>query len=194
MPLANPPRSASTNQPCPSNQPKTSGVVHPNRSPPEVNGIVNRPMLPELPGDEVTEPPGTPVNSSLAMNRATPGARMLMAKPATMWFTPNVVVATLISRPASTPPTMPPTTAIHGPYSQPHQPAKIVPMIIMPSRPMFTVPLRSANRPARPASAMGAAVRSATPNVPLEVRSSLSLSTRPSDIETTPIIAKIIIR
>ena len=130
----------------------------------------------------VTEPPCAPTNNSLAMNRATPGAIRLMATPATMWLTPNVVVATLITRPPSMPPMMPPSRAIHGPYSQPHQPAKIVPITIMPSRPMLIVPLRSATRPDRPASPIGAAVRSATPIVPLDVRSSLSAQSRAIDI------------
>ena len=117
------------------------------------------------------------------MKRATPGAMMLMAKPETMWLTPNVTVARACSRPPRMPPMTPPTIAIHGPHSQPHQPAKTVPMIIMPSRPMFTVPLRSAKRPARPARAIGAAVRTITPNVPGDVRLLLSLMTR--DAETT---------
>ena len=135
---------------------------------------MNSPILPELPGDVVIAPPWVPTNSSPAMNLATPGAIRLIATPATMWFTPKVVVATLITSPPSMPPISPPRRAAHGPYSQPHQPAKIVPSTIMPSRPMLIVPLRSATRPDRPARPMGAAVRSATPKVPLDVRSGVS--------------------
>ena len=72
------------------------------------------------------------------------------------------------------PPMIPPSSANHGPYSQPHHPAKIVPRTIMPSRPMLIVPLRSATRPDKPARPIGAAVRNATPNVPLDVRSAVS--------------------
>ncbi len=107
-------------------------------------------MLPELPGDEVTEPPWTSTNSSLAMKRAMPGASRLMATPATMWLTPNVVVARLDSNPKSMPPTIPPRSAIHGPNSHPHQPAKMVPITIIPSMPMLTVPLRSATSASQP--------------------------------------------
>src|SRR6056297_2450991 len=188
IPFRKPAASAIMNQPESSSQPKMARVVHPNSSPPDRNGIVNDPMLPELPGDEVTDPPWVSTNSSLAMNLATPGAIRLMATPATMWLTPKVVVATLISRPPSMPPMMPPSRAIHGPNSHPHQPAKIVPITIMPSRPMLMVPLRSAMRPARPASAIGAAVRSATPKVPLEVRSPLSAMMRAVDMTATPTI------
>src|SRR6056297_1513917 len=83
IPFRKPETSAIMNQPASSNHPKTSGVCHPNRSPPDSNGIVNDPMLPELPGDEVTDPPCVSTNSSLAMNLATPGAIRLMATPAT---------------------------------------------------------------------------------------------------------------
>ena len=143
-PFSRPATSDTRNHCFSSSQPSGSGVVQPNRSPPEVSGIVNRPMSPSLPGEFVTEPPGSLLNSSLAMKRASPGARMLIAKPLTMWLTPKVTVAMAWSSPPSMPPIRPPTSAIHGPKYQPHQPAKIVPMIIMPSRPMFTVPLRSA--------------------------------------------------
>src|SRR6188472_3789598 len=144
MPFRTPARSATRNQPWSSIQPRMSGDFQPKRSPPDRNGTVNAPMLPELPGDVVIAPPCVSTNNSPAMNRAAPGAIRLIATPATMWFTPNVVVA------------------------------KIVPRTIMPSRPMLIVPLRSATRPDKPARPIGAAVRSATPNVPLEVRSSVS--------------------
>ena len=105
---------------------------------------MNSPMSPVTPGELVSEPPCSPTNSVVDMNRAMPGARMLMAKPATMWLTPNVVVTRASSSPPNSPPTAPPSSAPHGPYSQPHQPPNTVPRIIIPSRPMFTVPLRSA--------------------------------------------------
>ena len=38
-------------------QPNTSGDFQPNRSPPDRNGIVNRPMSPRFPGEFDTEPP-----------------------------------------------------------------------------------------------------------------------------------------
>ena len=152
---------------------------------------MNSPIGLDIPGELLIEPPSMPVpasstNSSPAMNRATPGEMMLMAKPATMWLTPNVAVASASKRPPRIPPMAPPTIAIHGPICQPHQPAKIVPMIIMPSRPMFTVPLRSAQRPASPAIAIGAAVRNITPNVPGDVRSLLSLMTRADETTIAP--------
>src|SRR4029079_7467881 len=167
-------RTATRNHPWSSIQPRMSGDLQPKRSPPDRNGTVNAPTLPELPGDVVIAPPWVSTNSSPAMNRAAPGAIRLIATPATMWFTPNVVVARLITSPPIMPPMIPPRSANHGPYSQPHHPAKIVPRTIMPSRPTLIVPLRSATRPDKPAKPIGAAVRSATPNVTLEVRSDVS--------------------
>ena len=180
------------NHPLSSSHPSGSGDRQPNRSPPDRIGSVKRPIGELMPGELLIDPPSMPApaaltNSRPAMNRATPGAMMLMAKPDTMWLTPNVAVARACSRPPRMPPMTPPRIAIHGPPCQPHQPAKIVPMIIMPSRPMFTVPLRSANRPPRPARAIGAAVRTITPNVPADVRFGLSAISRAAEMTSTTV-------
>ena len=147
--------------------------------------MVNSPILPDTPGELVSEPPCSPTNSTLAMNRATPGARMLTANPATMWLTPNVTVARPSSSPPSIPPTTPPSSPNQGPCCHANQPPNTVPAVIIPSRPMLTVPLRSDHSPARPAMAIGAATRIATANVPGEVTSSVLLINRAMATETT---------
>ncbi len=67
-------------------------------------------------GDWVGPPPGTPSKATLDRYLATPGARMLMATPETMWSTPKVTVATACSSPPSAPSTTPAATPAHGPY------------------------------------------------------------------------------
>ncbi len=62
----------------------------------------------------------------------------------------------------------------------------IVPMIIMPSRPMFTVPDRSAYRPPMPARAIGIASRKPSPMVPDDVSRSASAITRAVDMTASP--------
>lgn len=111
---------------------------------------------------------------------------MLMATPETMWSTPKVTVARACSSPPSAPPTTPASTAAHGPYCQPAQPAANVPSIIMPSRPMLTTPARSAHRPPSPASPMGTAALSAEENWLLLVRSLAPVSTRMREKRTSP--------
>ena len=140
-----------------SSQPRMSGVCQPNRSPPDRNGIVNLGGEFLLPGELVIDPPGSSANSSPAMNRATPGARMLIAKPLTMWLTPNVTVARACSRPKIKPPTNPPMRPIHQLKYHAHHPANSVPAAIIPSRPMLIVPLRSAYNPPMPHIAIGIA-------------------------------------
>ena len=159
--------------------------LSPKKVPPDSTGIVNSPMSPVTPGEFVNEPTLLVDEQDRRHEPGDAGARMLMAKPATMWLTPNVVVTTASSRPPKNPPTTPPSSAPHGPYSQPHQPPNTVPRIIIPSSPMFTVPLRSAYRPPSPHIAIGAAVRMATLIVPLDVRSSLSVIARVIDIAST---------
>ena len=116
-------------------------------------------------GRLVMVPSPWPTKISLDRNRVTPGARMLMATPDTMWSTPKVTVARAWSRPPSAPPRRRRRSAAHGPQCQPAQPANHVPRIIIPSRPMLTMPARSRQRPPRPASRIGAAAPTAAMNV-----------------------------
>src|SRR3954451_20792476 len=184
-PDTKPPTSETPNQRQDAMRLSGSGVFQARKRPPDRYGRVNSPILPDTPGELVSEPPCSPTNSTLAMNRATPGARMLMANPATMWLTPNVTVANPRRSPPSSPPSAPPRTPNQGPCCQANQPPNTVPAVIMPSSPMLTVPLRSDHRPARPAMAIGAATRIATPNVPGEVMSSVLLIHRAMATETT---------
>ena len=62
----------------------------------------------------------------------------------------------------------------------------MVPTIIIPSRPMFTIPARSDHSPPSPASAIGIAEVRVTRSVPEEVSSWAPLSTRTSESSTTP--------
>ena len=189
MPDSTADRSDTRNHPRSSTQPKRSGVDHPNRSPPDRNGRSSSPTESTL-GDWVMPPPGRLANTSRDRNRASAGARMLMATPEMMWSTPNPTVATAWSRPPAAPPAMPMAMPHHGPNSSAPQAPNQVPRIIIPSRPMLTTPARSAHMPPRPASRMGTARRSVASAVPAEIRSVVSgranswatdrASTRPS--------------
>ena len=78
----------------------------------------------------------------------------------------------------------------HEPHFQAPKPPSHEPTIIMPSMPMFTMPARSAHKPASPASRIGVATRNVDEMVPELVRSSVLVTTRtmertntkPSDI------------
>ena len=94
-------------------------------------------------------------NQSKLRNWVNPAPRMLMATPETMWSTPKPTVAMAWSRPPTAPPSMPMMTPCHGPNSMQPQAPKKVPRIIIPSRPMLTMPARSDQRPPSPARAMG---------------------------------------
>ena len=162
------------NQRFSSSQPSGSGVRQPKKSPPDRNGMVKCPMVPDIVGDLVIEPSPWPAKISLDRKRVIPGARMLMAKPDTTWSTPNVTVAMACSNPPKAPNTRPPTRAAYGPQCQPAQPAPHVPRIIIPSRPMLTTPARSLNSPPRAASPIGAAAPTAAAKVSPAVRSGAS--------------------
>ena len=66
-----------------------------------------------------------------------------MATPETMWSTPKPTVAMAWSSPPSAPPKMPKPRPAHGPHWMPPQAANHVPSVIIPSRPMLTMPARS---------------------------------------------------
>ncbi len=115
-PFTKPARSLRKNHCLSFNHPSGSGDLHPKRSPPEISGTVNRPIDCVMVGDCVIVPSFTPTKTSLDKKRVMPGARMLMAMPATIWFTPNVTVASPNSRPPRAPPIPPQTNAAHGPH------------------------------------------------------------------------------
>ena len=173
MPDSTAQRSDTRNQPRSSTQPKRSGVVQPNRSPPERNTTSTSPTESTL-GDWVMPPPGRWAKTSRDRKRARAGARMLMATPEMMWSTPKPTVATACSRPPAAPPAMPMTMPHQGPNSRAPQAPNQPPRIIIPSRPMLTTPARSAQMPPRPASRIGTARRSVASAVPAEMRSVVS--------------------
>ena len=93
-----------------------------------------------------------------------PIATRLITTPETIWSTRNVTVTSAWIDAKIAPASMPISRPMIGPHGRPqprpsgggsvkwcapHEPVT-VPMIIMPSRPMFTMPERSLNRPPRP--------------------------------------------
>ena len=124
------------------NHPSTSGVFHPKSLPPARSGQRKNPMWPFVCGELAMEPPW-PLKNFDERNRVRPGARMLIATPATTWSTPTTTVVRIISSAPTSPPSTPPSTPHHAPNFHPSRAAPHVPMIIMPSRAMFTMPARS---------------------------------------------------
>ncbi len=166
-------RSDTRNHPWSESQPKRSGVLHPNKSPPETNGRSPCPTE-STRGDWVMPPPERAAKTSPDRNRARAGARMLMATPEMMWSTPKPTVATAWSRPPAAPPAIPMARPHQGPNSSAPQAPNQVPRIIIPSRPIFTTPARSAQIPPRPANRIGMARRRVDSAVPAEIRSVVS--------------------
>ena len=92
--------------------------------------------------------------------RARPMATRLITTPDTIWSTRNVIVAIAWMLANNAPATSPTNRPISGPQGWPHPISVVkvtvphdpvtVPMIIMPSRPMFTMPERSLYRPPSP--------------------------------------------
>ena len=177
--------SAMKNQSFLSNHPSTSGVFHPNRSPPARKGKVNRPTVGTR-GDCVIEPPwflNFLSKTSDDMKRAKPGPRMLIATPEITWSTPNCTVATACSNPPIAPPSAPNTRPHHAPNCRAPQAPNQVPRTIIPSSPMLTMPHRSANSPPRPASRMGTPQRNIARDDPSAV--SRLVSSKPCTMLST---------
>ena len=97
-------------------------------------------------------------------NRANPTATRLITTPDTMWSTRKVTVARAWIVANVAPASIPISSPMIGPHGRPqprpsgggsvkwcapHDPVT-VPTIIMPSRPIFTMPERSLNRPPSP--------------------------------------------
>ena len=84
----------------------------------------------------------------------------MITTPDTMWSTRNVIVATAWMLAKIAPHNAPKSRPRIGPHTVPSPTVSVkkrapnapvtVPMIISPSRPMFTMPERSLNRPPRP--------------------------------------------
>ena len=108
-----------------------------------------------------------------------------MAMPETTWSTLKRTVASAWMRPTSAPPTNAKPMPAHDPHFQAPKPPSHAPTIIIPSMPMFTIPARSAHKPARPASRIGVATRSVDEMVPELVRSSVSVRIRTIDSRKT---------
>ena len=153
--------------------PNRSGVVQPNRSPPDTKGTLSSPTD-STRGDWVRPPPDLLTKNSRDRKRVRAGAMMLTATPEMMWSTPKLTVATAWMRPPPAPPAIPMAMPHHGPNSSAPQAPNHVPSTIIPSRPMLTTPARSAQMPPRPASRMGTARRSVDSAVPAEMRSVVS--------------------
>ena len=95
-------------------------------------------------------------------NRARPTATRLITTPDTIWSTLKVTVASAWIEANNAPAIIPITIPMIGPHGRPHPMRSglvkknvphdpvTVPMIIMPSRPMFTMPDRSLYSPPRP--------------------------------------------
>ena len=94
-------------------------------------------------------------------NRASPTATRLITTPDTIWSTLKVTVASAWIEANSAPAIIPIRMPMSGPHGSPQPSDRVVkknvphdpvtvPMIIMPSRPMFTMPERSLNSPPRP--------------------------------------------
>ena len=74
-------------------------------------------------------------------------ATTLMTTPETMWSTLNVTVASACTIEKISPDPAPISNPAVGPYSIVPQAPMTVPMIMIPSRPMLTIPERSLNSP-----------------------------------------------
>jgi hypothetical protein len=110
-------------------------------------------------------PPGSdwvdcPLKKAYERKRASPTATRLMTTPDTMWSTRNVIVATAWTPAKMAPHSAPNSSPRMGPHGSPSSSVSVkkrapnapvtVPMIMSPSRPMFTIPERSLNSPPRP--------------------------------------------
>ena len=107
-----------------------------------------------------------------------------------MWSTWNVTVPTACIKPNIAPPRIPAIIPYQGPYIQAAQAPNQVPIIIMPSKPILTIPVLSENIPPSPARHIGMASLIAAPNVPLVVNWSYLSTWAIKTIKTTGRIIK----